>query len=440
MTFKIYNVATGGTELWSSGQQTVGVAQGLFTYLLGSNTTLPDTIFTADSTRFLGITVGDDPEISPRTKITSAAYAYKALVSDTAEYAKVGGSYWEAVDSVLTTKGLFGIARGYTENVLIGDSACTQINLGGRACTTGMSSPYSSYYNCVVGGVINKATDNYSAVIGGHHNIAADAADAVVGGIGNYVEGLSSVICGGTGNNIDMSFAGIMAGINDTASGHASFIGAGEDNYTDGHECSIIGGYSNFVAGDYSHIPGGQSDTLGANADYSMAFGRNVYLNTAYRIGYFNSTYWGYLGINRDDNSGGIQYPIHVGTNTGNGNGAHLTVGGVWTNGSSREFKENFIPIDRADLFSSILRLQINSWNFRESDERHIGPIAEEFVAEFDVGSVRADGTRENQYLSAGDVAGVALLGVQELIAENQELRKTIEELKIQIEVLGSRR
>jgi len=82
----------------------------------------------------------------------------------------------------------------------------------------------------------------------------------------------------------------------------------------------------------------------------------------------------------------------------------------------------------------------INSWNFRESDEKHIGPIAEEFVAEFDVGSVREDGTRENQYLSAGDVAGVALLGVQELIAENQELRKTIEELKIQIEVLGSRR
>jgi hypothetical protein len=130
----------------------------------------------------------------------------------------------------------------------------------------------------------------------------------------------------------------------------------------------------------------------------------------------------------------GVLYPIHVGTDATNGNGAYLSEGGVWTNGSSRAFKENFQTLDSGRLLSKISGLKVDSWNFKDSDEKHIGPVAEDFVAAFDVGIIReSDGQRDNQYLAANDVAGVALAGVKELIQENRELRDLIGQLERRI-------
>lgn len=78
ITFTIYDAVTGGNVKWTSGQQTVLVTDGLFTYQLGSAAQLPDDLF-EDTLRWLGIKVGADLEISPRTKLTSVPYAYHAL-------------------------------------------------------------------------------------------------------------------------------------------------------------------------------------------------------------------------------------------------------------------------------------------------------------------------------------------------------------------------
>ena len=43
-------------------------------------------------------------------------------------------------------------------------------------------------------------------------------------------------------------------------------------------------------------------------------------------------------------------YPLVVGYNSTNGNGAHCTVGGVWTNGSDRDSKEDFRAIDPFEI------------------------------------------------------------------------------------------
>ncbi len=139
------------------------------------------------------------------------------------------------------------------------------------------------------------------------------------------------------------------------------------------------------------------------------------------------------LGVNRDDNDGGINYPIHVGTSTSNGNGAYLTAGGVWTNGSSRTFKENFTPFNGSELLSKISNLSITTYNYKNSAEKHVGPVAEDFVGAFDTGVIReSDSKRDDMYLSSGDVAGVALAGVQELIKKIEQLEKEIAELKAQ--------
>jgi len=75
ITFSIYDGA--GVSKWSETNPTVQVFNGLFNVILGSHSALPDSVFTGDD-RYLGIAVGADPEISPRTLFTSApgaAYA-----------------------------------------------------------------------------------------------------------------------------------------------------------------------------------------------------------------------------------------------------------------------------------------------------------------------------------------------------------------------------
>ncbi len=71
----------GGHDLWTSGTQPVTITNGLFNYILGSNVALPSDI--ADgSSLWLGIKVWLDPEISPRTELTSVPYAHHADFAD----------------------------------------------------------------------------------------------------------------------------------------------------------------------------------------------------------------------------------------------------------------------------------------------------------------------------------------------------------------------
>jgi hypothetical protein len=98
--------------LWNSGIQSVTVTGGLFNYDLGSDTpNLPDDIFT-DTARWLGITVGGDPEISPRAKINSEAFAYQALRADSAS--SLGG---QSPSYYLEWGNLTGIPAGFADGV-----------------------------------------------------------------------------------------------------------------------------------------------------------------------------------------------------------------------------------------------------------------------------------------------------------------------------------
>ncbi len=85
--FVLYDAEVDGTELWNSQFQSVMVVDGVFSVHLGAPPMdpLPWDIFSADSSRFLGITVGVDPEIVPRTKFTSLAYAYHSKTCDRAQ-------------------------------------------------------------------------------------------------------------------------------------------------------------------------------------------------------------------------------------------------------------------------------------------------------------------------------------------------------------------
>jgi hypothetical protein len=111
-------------------------------------------------------------------------------------------------------------------------------------------------------------------------------------------------------------------------------------------------------------------------------------------------------------------FPLQVGTDTTNGNGAHVTAGGAWTNGSSREFKEGFEALDPVAILERLVALPITKWRYKQSAEgEHIGPVAEEFRAAFGLG-------HDDRYIATVDADGVALAAIQGL---NAKLRAEVE-------------
>lgn len=78
VTFRFYDVASGGAALWEEGHILV-MEKGIFNALLGSIKPL-DIDFNKDL--WMGIEVASDGEMTPRIKLTSTAYAFNAQTID----------------------------------------------------------------------------------------------------------------------------------------------------------------------------------------------------------------------------------------------------------------------------------------------------------------------------------------------------------------------
>jgi molybdopterin-binding protein len=80
--FTIYDQATGGVVEWQETHPSVTVANGLYTVKLGSINPIAPSVFDGD-TRYVGIQVDTDVEMTPRVQILSVPYAYKAYTAET---------------------------------------------------------------------------------------------------------------------------------------------------------------------------------------------------------------------------------------------------------------------------------------------------------------------------------------------------------------------
>ncbi len=76
ITFRIYDVSTGGTAIWSEVQN-VQVSNGVFNVHLGEITPFPSTLFDKESL-YIGVQVGIDSEMSPRQPMTTEGYVFHA--------------------------------------------------------------------------------------------------------------------------------------------------------------------------------------------------------------------------------------------------------------------------------------------------------------------------------------------------------------------------
>ena len=108
-----------------------------------------------------------------------------------------------------------------------------------------------------------------------------------------------------------------------------------------------------------------------------------------------------------------------------NGN---LEISGSLIQASSREIKNNILPVDQQSVLERVVALPINSWSYKkEQGVTHIGPIAEDFYQSFGLGSTPKG-------ISSVDTGGVALAAIQGLYTQLQHKDAVISEQQSRIE------
>lgn len=131
MTFALYDTASGGSAIWSE-TQSVSVEAGLYNIQLGSNTALSSSVFDG-STKYLGVKVGADAEMTPRVVMVTVPYAFRAGTADT-----ISGGTGSYV--------IFGTTEAQTTNEKYGIRITTDYDGAGagygiRSYVTGESNP-----------------------------------------------------------------------------------------------------------------------------------------------------------------------------------------------------------------------------------------------------------------------------------------------------------
>ena len=127
----------------------------------------------------------------------------------------------------------------------------------------------------------------------------------------------------------------------------------------------------------------------------------------------------------------GADHPVHVGLSTNminDGNGAHCTAAGVWTDASSRVHKERIEPIAPEAAVAALQAFEPVTYRSKGdvTGEQYAGFIAE------DVPDIVA--TADRKGVAAIEVVAVVTKVVQEQQATIEAQRAEIDELKLRLE------
>ena len=116
-------------------------------------------------------------------------------------------------------------------------------------------------------------------------------------------------------------------------------------------------------------------------------------------------------------------HPLHMAS------GALVTAGGVWTNASSRDYKENIQSLSPADAALTLAKLNPVTYNYKvDKTQAHVGFIAE------DVPELVA--TKDRKGLSPMDIVAVLTKVTQEQQRALQEQQSTIATLSQELKAL----
>jgi trimeric autotransporter adhesin len=369
-----------------------------------------------------------------------------------------GGAPFFGSSNLNYVSGSFGTISGGGRNTIQAGQSAT---IGGGSGNT----IHSAYWASIGGGSGNRILGYEGATIGG--------------GLGNRINAGAGTVSGGNGNIISTNafFATIGGGSDNTVQTNAQFA-------------TIPGGYLNsatlfaFAAGrrakanhtgafvwadstdaDYASTGANQvlfraGGGLGINTtapEAALHVGSRAIVNGSdfwdvnntegdFRVG--SATHRFKIGVAQGGGGAGdVWMRAHGGTSrlfvktpggttffSNEGQSAGVTLapgGGAWTSVSDRNAKENFRPVDAADVLAKVVALPISRWNYKSQDSnvQHLGPMAQDFKAAFDLGE-------SDTGITTVDADGVALAAIQGLNKKLEETRAENAELKARLEKL----
>lgn len=446
VTIDFGSMAWNGQTNWLQ----IGVAtngSGSFTTLspLQELTPAPYAIYAGSAGTLPGLLIEQNTDGAPDVILGSSAnYVSNGVVGAT-----IGGggvtNYFGPVVQPNSVTADFGTVGGGTANTASGKWA----TVGGGDFNTA-----DDEFATVAGGYFNTA-GYLSAVAGGQENTAAGTEGAVGGGDANIASGELATVGGGYINTASGLYATVPGGVQNTAAGYAS-LAAGENAnapYSGDFvwaDNSSSGSYSATVANQFAvRASGGilfDGDLQLSPATYhhlsltggnslGYLYGSYLALGDGIHLGY--NFYYDASGGGHIINHGGATSRISVGYGTidlavGGSNGVpstvmlHVSGAGVCANGavsdcSDRNAKQDFTPVDPAQVLQRALQLPVSEWSYKiDAATRHIGPMAQDFYAAFAVGP-------DDKHIATIDEGGVALAAIQGL---NQKVEAQAAEAK----------
>jgi trimeric autotransporter adhesin len=454
----VTNIAT----VVSNGLLTTTVDFGANAFMGGSNW-LEIAVQTNGGSGFVTLT--------PRQQVTPTPYALFAENADSLPGLLVQPNIDDAPNLIGGSRGNF-VSSG-TVGATIGGGGATN---NSDFFLISVINSVGADFGTVSGGAFNTASGLAAVVGGGYFNKASTNFATVGGGDGNTAAGTYATVGGGFGNMASEEGATVSGGEYNDAGGNYSFAGGlgaqavydGDFVWADSQGEPLPTPFSSTAANQFLIRAGG-----GVGINMNNPNGASLYVQGnrnggwGSSVGYFeNASTFNDAGLGSSpalrvvvDGGSSPDGALSVSVN-GNGTGPLAEFGNANTfvvtiqhDGtvisknsvltSDRNAKENFAALDGETVLAKVISLPVTEWNYKDdpADKKHIGPMAQDFYAAFDLNGA------DDKHISVVDEGGVALAAIQGLNqklndkdVEIQELKQSVDELKAMVKQLAAQK
>lgn len=378
---RMFTGESGGTAVWGpqifNGQSGTGLGprvvlvDGRFNVILGPEDTQErelSSVVADNPSLFIELKVGTANPISPRQQLLSAPFALKASHASTADNAE------NAANAVNAQNATNAQNAQNAENAENAENAQNAVNAQ------------------------NAASANTAQTA----NTATSATTATTA---NNAQALQGFNWGTLFNNSNPSNGRLSV---EEALVRGNFqLGTGSSDY----QTIMLGGGNSFgfLYGDFNNLGDG------VHLSYNYRLGSAVAFDGAtsrMSVGY------GYAAIATGGNGGHPVNRLRVTQNQ------VIVENASFVNSSDRNVKQNIEPIDPGNVLIKVLDLPISEWSYKaDPAARHIGPMAQDFHAAFQLGT-------DDKHIAPMDEGGVALAAIQGLHQKLEEKDAIIRELQ----------